>query len=91
MIYLRCLAGDAAYEQARLALDAAWGHEPPVTCIDPAAAAPRDPSGKIVLAVRDEFATYSAAAEMLPELIANGAVEYIAADAYMAVANPGPL
>lgn len=90
MIYLRCLAGDAAYEQARLMLDAAWGHEPPVTCIDPAAVAPRDPSGKIVLAVRDEFVTFSVASEILPQMVASGAVEYIDAETYTAVVNPGP-
>ena len=47
----RCLAGDQAYEQARLVLDAAWGHPTPdgltLTCIEPAATAPRDPQGRI--------------------------------------------
>ena len=90
MIYLRCLAGDAVYEQARLSLDAAWGHQPPVTCIDPANEAPRDSAGRILLAVRDEFATYSVASEMLPQMVASGAVEYIDDETYAAAVNPGP-
>jgi hypothetical protein len=90
MMYLRCLADDAVYEQARLTLDAAWGHEPPTTCIDPASSAPRDASGRILLAVRDEFAAYSVASEMLPQMITSGAVEEIDAAAYMAAVNPGP-
>jgi hypothetical protein len=90
MMYLRCLADDAVYEQSRLTLDAAWGHEPPTTCIEPAVSAPRDASGRILLAVRDEFAAYSVAAEMLPQMIASGAVEEIDAATYMAAVNPGP-
>lgn len=90
MMYLRCLAEDAVYEQARLALDAAWGHAPPTTCIDPANVAPRDSSGRIVLAVRDEFAAYSVASEMLPQMVESGAVEYIDAQTYAAAVNPGP-
>lgn len=75
------------YEQARLTLDAAWGHVPPATCIEPAATAPRDSQGRIVLAVKDEFCTYSVAAEMLPQLLASGAVEEIDEAAYFAAVN----
>lgn len=87
MRYFRT-ASDAVYEQARLTLDAAWGHPNPVTktvtCFDPAAVAPRDPQGRIVLAVNDEFCQYEAAAAMLPQLLASGLVEEITAEQYHA-------
>jgi hypothetical protein len=87
MRYFRTTS-DAVYEQARLTLDAAWGHVAPTTCIEPAATAPRDLQGRIVLAVNDEFCAYSVAAELLPQLIASGAVEEIDAETYMAAVNP---
>jgi hypothetical protein len=40
--------------------------------------------------VRDEFAAYSVAAAMLPQMMASGAVEEIDAATYMAAVNPGP-
>jgi hypothetical protein len=80
MRYFRT-ADDALYESVRLGLDAAWGHPSPdgrtVTCIDPAAVAPRDAQGRIVLAVNDEFCTYSVAVDLLPQLLAGGVVEEI--------------
>jgi hypothetical protein len=93
--YFRCDGGDAAYEQARLALDAAWGHPNPatltVTCIDPAAVAPRDQQGRIVLAVTDEFCAYPAAAQMLELMLGGGAaVEITEADYRAAVTQPTP-
>ena len=82
------LAGsDAVYEQARVTLDAAWGLVAPTTCIEPAATAPRDAQGRIVLAVNDEFCAYSVAAELLPQLLASGAVEEIDEAAYFAAVN----
>jgi len=87
MRYFRT-ASDAVYEQARLTLDAAWGHPNPVTktvtCFDPAAVAPRDTQGRILLAVNDEFCQYEAAAAMLPQLLSSGAVEEIDAATYRA-------
>ena len=83
-------ATEAVYEQARLTLDAAWGHVAPTTCIDPAAVAPRDSQGRIVLAVHDEFCEYSVAVDLLPQLLASGAVQEIDAATYDAAANPGP-
>jgi hypothetical protein len=81
-------ADAALYEQVRLGLDAAWGHQPPTTCIDPAADAPRDADGRIVLAVDVAFAEFPAAAAILPDLLASGAVEEIDRATYMAVVNP---
>ena len=88
--YFRCLAGDALYESIRLALDAEWGHVPPTTCISTAALAPRDSSGRIILAVWDTFCDYPAVAVLLPELLASGAVEEIDAATYHAAAPPAP-
>lgn len=85
MRYFRCEAGDALYEQVRATLDAAWGKpnaSGSVTCIEPAATAPRDAQGRIVLAVHDEFCTYSVAVDLLPELIASGSVSEITATQY---------
>lgn len=82
------------YESIRLQLDAAWGHPTPdgrtVTCFDPAAVAPRDASGRLLLAVHDEFATWEPAAAMLPQLLASGAVEEIDASAYQPVEPQRP-
>lgn len=96
MRYFRCLAGDEAYEQIRQTLDAVWGHPnaetKTVTCIDPATVAPRDTQGRIILAVNDEFVAYPAAAEMLPQLLASGAVEEITEAEYgAAVESPSPV
>ena len=74
------------YESIRLQLDAAWGHPTPdgqtVTCIDPAAVAPRDAQGRILLAVQPSFVAYEPAATLLPQLLASGAVEEITAAEY---------
>jgi len=83
-------ADAALYEQVRLGLDAAWGHVPPTTCIDPAATAPRDAAGRIVLAVNTEFTEFPAAAAILPDLLASGAVEEIDRATYMAAVTVLP-
>lgn len=83
-------ATDAVYEQVRLTLDAAWGHPRggTITCIEPAATAPRDQQGHIVLAVEQAFAEYPTAADMLPQLLSSGAVEEIDAATYQAAVQP---
>jgi hypothetical protein len=55
-----------------------------VTCIEPAATAPRDAQGRIVLAVDDSFCTFTVAVDLLPQLLASGAVEEIDAATYRA-------
>lgn len=93
MRYFR--ATESVYEQARAALDAAWGHPTAdgrtFTCIEPAATAPRDANGLIVLAVHDAFTAYSVASTMLPQLLASGAVVEIDAATYQGVMNLIPL
>lgn len=85
MRYFR--ATETVYEQARAALDAAWGLPNALgtqTCIEPAATAPRDAQGRVLLAVHDEFPQFPVAAELLPQLIASGAVEEITKAEYQA-------
>jgi hypothetical protein len=88
MRFFRCDAGDEAYEQARLALDAAWGHPnsetKTLTCVDPAAVAPRDESGRIVLAVNEEFCAYPAADQMLSLMLSSGSAVEITTEEYAA-------
>lgn len=79
-------ADDELYEQVRLTLDAAWGHPTPdgltVTCFDPAAVAPRDTDGRLLLAVQDEFCEYTVAVDLLPQLLAAGLVDEIDEQTY---------
>jgi hypothetical protein len=85
MRYFR--ASEEVYEQARLTLDQAWGLPDGTgtqTCFVQAANAPRDAQGKPVLAVSDEFCEYSVAKDMLPQLLASGAVEEIDEATYWA-------
>jgi hypothetical protein len=79
-------ADASMYEQIRLGLDAAWGHPTAgtVTCIDPAAVAPHDAQGRILLAVKPEFTEFPAAAAMLPDLLASGQVVEITDAEYRA-------
>jgi hypothetical protein len=90
MKYFRT-ADAALYESIRLQLDAAWGHPTPdgrtLTCFDPAAVAPRDAAGRLLLAVKDEFVTWEPAATLLPQLLASGAVVEIDAAAYLPVSQ----
>jgi hypothetical protein len=83
-------ADAALYEQVRLGLDAAWGHTPPTTCIDPADSAPRDDAGRIVLAVRQEFTEFPAVAAILPDLLASGQVVEIGEAEYRAAITVAP-
>jgi len=80
------IATDAAYEQARATLDAAWGHPnaETVTCVEPAETAPHDAEGRVLLAVNDEFVGYAPADTLLPQWIAAGVVEEIDAATYEA-------
>jgi len=91
MIHRFFRTADAAlYEQVRLWLDAAWGHVPPTTCIDPADVAPRDNAGRIVLSVRQEFTEFPAAAAILPDLLASGQVVEISEAEYRAAVTVAP-
>lgn len=87
---MRCFrtANDTLYETIRQQLDAAWGHPSAdgktLTCFDPAAVAPRDSQGRVLLAVQAAFCTYEAVASVLPQLLASGAVEEVSEAEYRA-------
>jgi len=87
MRYFRCLAGEEAYEQIRSTLDAAWGHPnaetKTVTCIDPAAVAPRDTQGRVMLATSEAFCEYAASEQMLSSVLSSGVIEEIDAATYL--------
>lgn len=86
-------AKDDLYEAVRLQLDAEWGHPSggTVTCIEPAATAPRDEAGRILLAVQTSFAEIDIVAEMLADLLASGDVEEIDESAYInSLPQPDP-
>ncbi len=91
MRYFRTSSVDL-YESVRLQLDAAWGlpnaTTGTVTSIAPADVAPHDSSGRVLLAVHAEFATWEPAATILPQLLATGAVEEITRADYMAGLTP---
>ena len=74
------------YELVRAHLDAAWGHpsDAAVTCIAPASAAPKDSAGRVYLAVLPEFCEYPAVAGLLPSLLAEGVVQEIDRQEYIA-------
>lgn len=85
------ISDTSVYESTRLGLDAAWGlpdGKGTVTCVEPAATAPRDSEGQIVLAVADEFCAFSVAVDLLPQLLASGAVEEITEADYQAALTP---
>lgn len=88
MRYFR-IPDDNLYESIRHQLDAAWGFPAPdgltVTCVDPAATAPRDSQGRILLAVQPEFVEFEAVAAILPQLLASGAVEELSESEYQPV------
>jgi hypothetical protein len=91
--FFRVLASDETYEAARLALDAEWGlpdDKGTQTCISPAAASMRDTQGRIVLGLDAEFCQFPAAALMLPQLLASGAVAEIDEATYLASLPPAP-
>lgn len=77
MRFFRTASADL-YESVRLQLDAAWGlADHGCTCITPAADSPRDESGRIVLAVDEQFCGYEAVQVLLPQLLSGGLVEEI--------------
>ena len=81
-------APESVYESVRLTLDAAWSHGPASgteTCYEPAATAPRDGSGHLLLAVRSTFCSYPEVSSVLPGLLASGDVEELTAEQYEAL------
>lgn len=82
----------AVYEQVRATLDAAWGYPnaetKTETAIPPASDLPTDEHGRVYLAISDAYCDYLLPSEMLPELLASGAVEEVDEAAYRAILPP---
>jgi hypothetical protein len=81
-------ADDQTWEQIRASLDALWGHPDAYTetCAPPASELSHDANGRPLLAVDVPFLQYEAVAEMLPALLASGAVEELTAEQFSALA-----
>lgn len=84
----RYFRSDAAtYEGIRQTLDQAWGlpnDRGTTTCVQPAATAPRDSQGRVLLAVDAAFTEFTVAVDVLPQLVASGAVTEITEAEYRA-------
>jgi hypothetical protein len=91
---LRCFrATPAVYASICAQLDAAYGYPRPETLTDRTLPAvdslPTDEQGRVYLAVSAAYCDYVLPGQMLPELIATGAVEGITAEDYAAVLPEG--
>ena len=62
-----------AYEQTRLALDAAWGFPQGETSIEPLATAPKDQSGNVLIAIRSLHCDMEPFKSAVEGLLASGA------------------
>lgn len=93
MRYFRSLP--TVYESIRSRLDAAWGYPndetKTLTAIPPAAELPVDQQGRVYLAIDAAYCDYILPSQMLPELLASGAVEELTAAEYEAALPPRPL
>jgi hypothetical protein len=78
---------DDGYETIRSTLDVAWNLPNSFgtdTCLPPANVAPRNQTGLITLALRDEFCEWPPASLMLPQLLSSFVIEEITANQYWA-------
>jgi hypothetical protein len=86
MRYFR--ATEDTYEQIRITLDDAWGlpdqATATATCLPPAQQATKDTQGRCVVAVPEAFCSFTVAVDLLPDLLASGAVAEIDAATYQA-------
>ena len=92
MRYLR--SSPAVYIAACAQLDAAYGYPNPDTATErslpPVGELPVDSLGRVYVAVASEFCEYVLPSQMLPELIASGAVEEVGEADYLALLPPSP-
>jgi hypothetical protein len=82
------------YEQIRMTLDDAWGlpdeATATATCLPPAEQATKDAQGRCVVAVPEAFCSFTVAVDLLPDLLASGAVEEVTREQYLASLPTGP-
>ena len=86
--YFRVLPQD--YEQARLAVDAAWGFPAGETSIEPLATAPRYQSGQVLIAIRTVHCDLEPFKSAVEGLLANSDATEITQAEYEA-ALPAPV
>lgn len=84
----------ALYASICSQLDAAWGYPNAETKTDRALpladTLPTDAQGRVYLAISADYCDYILPSQMLPELLASGAVEEITTEQYQAVLPPMP-
>lgn len=82
----------AVYASICEQLDAAYGYPNADTktlrSLPLAGDLPTDPQGRVYLAISAEYCQYNLPSELLPQLIASGAVEELSAAEYAAVLPP---
>ena len=87
-------APEETYEMVRTGLNAAWGlpnDKGTHTCMRPASDnAPRDSQGRVIVAVQSDWCDWVPATEMLPQLLASGAIEEITEAEYLAALPQSP-
>jgi hypothetical protein len=83
----------AVYADICAQLDAAYGYPNVATkterTLPLVADLPADDQGRVYLAVLEEYCNYNLPSELLPALLASGAVEEITAAQYQVVLPPG--
>ena len=81
----RCfIVKPTAYEQARIAVDAAWGFPEGETSIEPLATAPKDASGQVLIAIRAMHCDMEPFKSAVEGLLAGGAATEITQAEYEA-------
>ena len=92
MRYFR--ANVAVYESIGSQLDAAYGYPNTATktlrALPLAAELPADQDGMVYLAISPEYCDYVLPSELLPQLLASGAVQEITQQAYRSVLPEAP-
>ena len=81
-------APDAVYESLRAQVDAAWGYPTPYTqtCVPTAAEQWHDAGGWCVIALSLTWLSWEPAASLIPDAVAAGLIEEIAAEEFWAAA-----
>lgn len=84
----------AVYASICAQLDAAYGYPNAETKTERALpmpdTLPTDPQGRVYLAISADYCDYILPSQMLPEMIASGAVEEVTAEQYKALLPPMP-
>jgi hypothetical protein len=76
----------SVYQQINAQLDSAYGYPNAETktlrALPPVSELPADAQGRVYLAIQSDYCNYILPSEMLPQLLASGAVEEVTAAAY---------